>query len=66
MAMLTRMTIGQLTRYSNSGMYRKFMPYQPVSRVSGVKMVVITVKRVMMWFCLTSMRVWIRSRSCTV
>ena len=47
-------TVGYDSFRLSSGMYLKFIPYQPVIKVRGMKILVITVNRVMMLFCLTA------------
>ena len=41
---------------SISGIFLKFMPYQPVIKVSGINIVVMTVRNCMTLFCLMFMR----------
>ncbi len=42
----------------SSGMWLKFIPYQPVIRVRGRKMVVTTVRNCMTRFCFKSIFDW--------
>jgi hypothetical protein len=44
MQIITAMTIGYAIGYFNSGMYSKFIPYNPTIKVSGKKKAVNTVK----------------------
>lgn len=51
---LTTITIGYDALYPSSGIYLKFIPYQPAIRVRGMKIDVITVRIVIILFCFTS------------
>ena len=54
MTMLTIITIGYAAFFSSSGIYLKFMPYQPTISVSGMNIEVMTVSSVIMRFCFLS------------